>query len=456
MFTTGSWEAQRNPGIGSAKQWDSLLKKAGFSGADVFRLAYENENVCHYAVLMSSVLLFSSVENKDVEIICSEKLTGKMAELPVALSEMIKPSRLCSLATVRTSQPSGKWCIFLDKLNGSIMGSGGEASFIFAKRMLSTATGVLWITTGAAIESNAPLASIVHGLARTLRSENEGFRFVTLDLDSNRHISAVGTAEIIKRVFENLFSNKDYEYREHEYAERRGQIYIPRIVQDDTRNIHLGAGSGTLPLINVPFHGPDYDLKLQKNGVDKGKPLQWVADERLMNPSPVACDSITLKLGAATLDLTHNSKYYSYQGAVPSYGSFSGLITAVGKNVTSRFQIGDRVCGWSGRDVSPSINLKATSVQHIPDWMTFEQAASIPITYITVYYALVYLGRIQKGDSILIHGTSNALGEAALYLARYFEVNIYVTVPDKETERSMIDKFGIPTNRIYSAPPYRL
>ena len=436
--------------IGGKEEWDPLLKNAGFSGIDSFTPAYAQDKDCQYAVLLSSVALDSfPVKYRDVEIICHNDSTDAMSTLPTVLSEAIGPS-LCKLTTIQTSNPSGKWCIFLGELNASIIGSELESDFNFVKRMLSTATGVLWLTSGATMESTLPRASLVHGLARTVRLENEALRFVTLDLDSNRHISAKETASIIKRLFEcSFYSYESNEYAEYEYAERAGRVYIPRVIEDDAVNSCLGATDIQSTVINVPFLRSGYTWKLQTGNVGEDKSLKWVEDE--MSIGPVAHDEITLEPRAASLNQCHVRKYCGRQGSVRMYGDFSGIVTNVGTNAVSKFQIGDRVCGWSESDLAPSVNIKATSVQRIPDWMSFEEAASIPVTYITAYYALIYLGRIQKGESILIHGASDAVGQAAIYIAKYYESDIYITVRDEEEKGFMKEKFGFLDDRIFSA-----
>ena len=436
--------------IGGKEEWDSLLKNAAFSGIDSFTPAYAQDKDCQYAVLLSSVAPDSfPVQYRDVEIICHNESTDAMSTLPTVLSETIGPS-LCKLTTIQTSNPSGKWCIFLGELHRSIINSERESDFNFVKRMLSTATGVLWLTSGATMESTLPRASLVHGLARTLRLENEALRFVTLDLDSNWHISDKETASIIKHLFECSFhSSESHEYTEYEYAERAGRVYIPRVIEDDAVNSCLGATNIQSTLINVPFLRSGYTLKLQTGNAEEKKSLEWVEDE--MPISSVAHDEITLEPSAASLNQCHVRKYCGRQGSVRIYGDFSGIVTNVGTDAVGQFQIGDRVCGWSESDLAPSVNIKATSVQRIPDWMSFEEGASIPVTYITAYYALIYFGRIQKGESILVHGASDAVGQAAIYIAKYYESDIYITVCDEEEKEFMKEKFGFPDDRIFSA-----
>jgi len=64
--------------------------------------------------------------------------------------------------------------------------------------------------------------------------------------------------------------------------------------------------------------------------------------------------------------------------------------------------------------------------------MSFEQAASIPVNYITSYIALNEMARIRKGDHVLIHGASGGVGLAAIQMAKQKDCIIYGTASSKE------------------------
>ncbi|CAH2098689.1 unnamed protein product [Euphydryas editha] len=75
----------------------------------------------------------------------------------------------------------------------------------------------------------------------------------------------------------------------------------------------------------------------------------------------------------------------------------------------------------------------------IPDEWTFEEAASIPVAYATAYFALVMIGNIQKGESILIHAGSGAVGQAAINVALHYGLEVFTTVGTQE-KRDFIKK----------------
>lgn len=48
-----------------------------------------------------------------------------------------------------------------------------------------------------------------------------------------------------------------------------------------------------------------------------------------------------------------------------------------------------------------------------PSW-SYAEAATVPIAYSTAYYALIMLGRMERGQSVLIHSGAGAVGLAAI------------------------------------------
>jgi putative PIG3 family NAD(P)H quinone oxidoreductase len=64
---------------------------------------------------------------------------------------------------------------------------------------------------------------------------------------------------------------------------------------------------------------------------------------------------------------------------------------------------------------------------HIPDGMSFEQAAAIPEAFLTAYLNLFTLGRLQAGESALVHAGASGVGTAAIQLARAAGARVFAT-----------------------------
>ena len=59
---------------------------------------------------------------------------------------------------------------------------------------------------------------------------------------------------------------------------------------------------------------------------------------------------------------------------------------------------------------------------------TLEEAASVPVVYTTAYYSLVVRGRIQRGETVLIHSGSGGVGQAAISIALSLGCRVFTTV----------------------------
>ena len=96
----------------------------------------------------------------------------------------------------------------------------------------------------------------------------------------------------------------------------------------------------------------------------------------------------------------------------------SGVIEAAGKDVNSSF-VGKSVVAMTRfRGQAELIAVKATQMFEKPENLTFEQAAAIPVNYLTAYGLLVAMGSLHEGESVLIHNAGGGVGLAALDIAK--------------------------------------
>ncbi|MEK7287543.1 MAG: medium chain dehydrogenase/reductase family protein [Elusimicrobiota bacterium] len=102
---------------------------------------------------------------------------------------------------------------------------------------------------------------------------------------------------------------------------------------------------------------------------------------------------------------------------IPGYEA-AGIIEEVGREV-SNFKPGDRVFGatrFGGCAEFAAVD--SAQALAIPESLSFEQAAAIPVNYLTAYAALYEQARVRKGDLILIHSAAGGVGIAAMQLCQ--------------------------------------
>ena len=344
----------------------------------------------------------------------------------------------------------GKVCICLAELEGSVLNQCTETSWVSVQKMLSSASRVLWITSGGAMNVKYAEAGLMTGLARSARSDNEALRLVTLDLDPCQK-SVQDTARIILTTLYASFNKRAEEAsRESEYAERGGAIYIPRLVEDQNLQAYLTA-STTQPKPELqPFFQHDRPLRLEVEipgmldsirFVDDGTPQKSLNANELrmdLRASGVNFRDVMISLG----QLDESSAMC---------GEHSGIVTAVGTDLTNSFHLGDRICAWGGNAYASTVVVNGLSAQIIPNDMSFETAASVPIVYTTAYYSLVHLARLKKGESVLIHSAAGGVGQAAVMLARHLGATIFVTVGNNKKKALVMQDFGISEEHIFSS-----
>jgi len=61
---------------------------------------------------------------------------------------------------------------------------------------------------------------------------------------------------------------------------------------------------------------------------------------------------------------------------------------------------------------------RAATVRAIPEKFTYEEAAAIPVNYITAYHSLIYMGNLKPFETALIHAAAGGVGTASVQIAR--------------------------------------
>jgi NADPH:quinone reductase-like Zn-dependent oxidoreductase len=89
--------------------------------------------------------------------------------------------------------------------------------------------------------------------------------------------------------------------------------------------------------------------------------------------------------------------------------------------------------------------------EEIPADMDFASAASVPIVYHTAYLALITQGRLQRGESVLIHAAAGGVGQASIQVAQWLGAKVYATVGTNDKKQLLLDRYGIPAERIFSS-----
>ena len=137
------------------------------------------------------------------------------------------------------------------------------------------------------------------------------------------------------------------------------------------------------------------------------------------NPKEVRIRVKAAGLNNSDLQTTYgNYRGYGHQGLPHILGQeASGIVDLVGNEVTE-FTPGMRVVGHVKGGFAEYAIAPANELLTLPDNISFELGASLPIAYLTASMALVHRAKLKPGEWVLIHPGSGGVGTAAIQLAK--------------------------------------
>ena len=339
------------------------------------------------------------------------------------------------------AKASSKLCLVISELEQPLLSSLTPNNFSALQKLVAGTEGILWVIRGAYISSSNPDANMITGLSRSIRSETL-LKFATLDLDP-ASLNTLTDSQTILAVFQAVFGTKAEANCELEFTERKGVLSTPRIVIDAEMNAYVHketSGESTLETTSFVQEGRPLKMAMTRPGAVEN--LHFV-DQLLEDTLPsdeIQVEVKAISMNARDIDPTETSKFGI---------ECSGVVTKIGSNVTN-LAVGNRVACLSVEHgvYSTYTRTKAGFVIPINDGIDFQSAASIPIAYCTAYYGLLDLGRVLKGERILIHGGGSAIGQAAICLAQHLGTEVHATVASADSKAYLAQNFGLKEHQI--------
>jgi phthiocerol/phenolphthiocerol synthesis type-I polyketide synthase C len=266
-----------------------------------------------------------------------------------------------------------------------------------------------------------PWQAPLWGLTRAILNERADISSRLIDLDPEATAAAAAEALV-----EELLHPDD----EDEVLLRGGVRYVPRL----TRGM-------------VPAASPDatgFRLTFAQGEAQDGVVLQ-----RIEIPRPAAGE-VAVRVQAAGLNfrdvlqriglLPEEAFEGGFAGATLGM-EFAGEVIAVGDGVDGLLP-GDAVFGFGRNAFSSHLVAPAFGLFKKSPSMSFEEAATLPVAAITVYYSLHHLARLQKGERILIQGAAGGVGLAAVQYAQSVGVEIFASAGSVE-KREFLRCLGV-------------
>ncbi|PPS90871.1 NADP-dependent oxidoreductase [Streptomyces sp. MH60] len=112
-------------------------------------------------------------------------------------------------------------------------------------------------------------------------------------------------------------------------------------------------------------------------------------------------------------------------------GELSGEVVEAGSAVRD-IAVGDHLYGYVDLEAtgtfSEYVAVDAASMAPVPRSVSLVEAAGLPVVALTAWQALVEMGRVKKGQTVLIHGGTGGVGSHAIQLARHLGCTVATTV----------------------------
>lgn len=396
----------------------------------------------------------SGHETTPSEIILLEPsvLTNELSALKESLTKLFEAKGLATrtITLKNADSAAGKWVVSLVEVERPFVIQWSSPDLDHMKKLVSSAEYILWVTRGGQLLGDSPtnLAwSATTGLLRTLRVEMAKLRIPHLDLSPELDLASSRAAGVIYDCFAASSPAKSYQ-TEMEYAEKGGDVLIPRFSSNDSFDREIDRhGSRDKTFMGLLGAQGGRRLKLQAGKAGTSAALLWTDDEDEGGAaSALADDEVEVEthfvgLGHEDVDVVRGSSLATVVG-----GQASGVVTRVGAKVT-RLQPGQKVVAVRPQAARMYVRLSQDLVHPIPDAVSLAAAVSLPRAYISAYYALNTVARLQPGQSVLVYGANSTIGQAAVQVARHVGAEVFAVVDSPSHEN--VD--GVSPSRVFDS-----
>lgn len=134
-----------------------------------------------------------------------------------------------------------------------------------------------------------------------------------------------------------------------------------------------------------------------------------------------------------------------YPGEAPDARIFGdeigGIVRAVGSGVT-HVAPGDRVFGLAVFGLATQTLARGGDVRRIPEGISFEEAATVPVVFMTAWHSLYNVARIRPGETVLVHAGAGGVGMAAVQIAHHLGATVIASAGNA-TKRALLETLGV-------------
>lgn len=444
--------------------WRRVLRDVGFADT-VFTL--DDEVSPHEAQRVQSMIVATKPADEEVKVQLDEDdavnrvfvvaRTPKDAILAEVLASAVgavtkDDVRVVQFADLAQHKLKNTCCLVTMEASEPFLASSfSEDEFKLLQQLITTAGGLLWLTLDPYENPEMALAS---GLLRTVRWERDldGSDLILLHLPSTKDIQTLAphVVNVYRHHFTGGYMSPD---RHAEYLVTAGGILqTARIVASPAVNEFIAQRTTVLqPQLQAFGADPERSLMLHTSApgrLDKLHFIDWPGAQQAIKADEVEIDIKAAGLNFRDIMVAMGevvNNILGYEGA--------GVVSRVGPDVQD-VKVGDRVVFvWSESNncLQTRTRVPRDLMAKIPDSMSFEEAASIPICFVTAYFCLHEVAHLKAGETILVHAAAGGTGQAVIQLAQHLGAEVFATVSSREKRKLLMDEYGIPDDHIFSS-----
>ena len=431
----------------SEEAWSSAFLKNGYNNTEICVADNSDPELHAMSVLVASAPIdTSSGPQNDRYVILIAHGSSIQWEVASQIRLRMKGAGncSCSISNLQNKEPEvlrAASVVSLLELDSPVLAVISEELLATCKMIMNLASSILWVTGGGGNVAQDPRMALVNGFANTLRSEYHGRPFTTLALEAT---SAMDT--IAAHVLGALRSRRN---GESDYVQRGDTICISRV--HEAKNLNNQVWSR--------LKRPEPEMQAFVSENSRALTLTIASPGLLDTLRFVDVTTSSLPLGPSEVLIKAKAAGVNFKDVMVAMGQLpekvlgqecSGVVHSVGSKIQD-MKAGDRVCCLVGGAYKSYVRCHVSAVSKIPDHYSFSSAAALPVVYCTAYHALFNVGRLSKGESILIHSAAGGVGQAAITLAQLIGADVYLTVSTEEKKVLLMETYGIPSDRFFSS-----
>ncbi|KAK8429569.1 putative polyketide synthase [Phyllosticta citricarpa] len=418
----------------------ALMDTCGFE--DLRSISCDSSNVLSTAFIATAVTKsINDLTKKEIDLVHFSAPTARTHQIRESLSSYgweISEHSIESESLVFNST-----VLVVDELSSPLFPAITHNQWDALKKLAGSNHQILWVTEGSQFEVTRPEKAMIHGLTRTIRAEDPSVRITTLDVEESagRH-----TVPTINSVLRGLNNENHLTTTDHELVERRGMTYVSRLLPDDPVNTASDEELHGRALEELSLHDSPSTVRMRAERLGTFESLCYteVSNKEL----PLDDNMVEVELEAAGLNFKDLAVT---MGIVPENEFLLGLEGAgrIRRPGTTAYAVGDRVLVFVKGTFSNRIITTNERVYPIPEWLSFEEAATLASVYLVSLYSLYDLANTQPGQRVLIHSATGGLGIACIQICKYIGAEVFATAGSEEKRAFLREQFGIPASNIF-------